>query len=187
MKKETIRIIILSGLLTGCTSTLTKVEPTKPEETLIIGRAEFNCSNSPRGHLSAGIYRTYLTLQFQNIETEENYTIYTEGENGFFIINNPSVNVIKLKKITAKDFSGASAFLAPNDQNIYTLRKGKVNNLGLLACTADLVDSEYDQTFNAGYEDTMKLFSERFPDSEWNNREWVNIDGKKQNKPSTLP
>ena len=180
MKKEIILAITLTALISGCTSTLTKIEPTNSAATLIVGRAEFNCSNSPRKKLSVGSYQNGLIIQFQNIETKENFTIYTEGKDGFFFINNPSIKTLKLKKITVKDhFTGWSAFLAPNDQNIYTLKQGKVNNLGLLVCHVDLIDSEYDQTFNAGYDDTVKQFLERYPDSQWNNFEWINIIGKK--------
>ena len=179
MTKGIFCILIAVAFLTGCTSTITNLEPASPTDTLIVGRAEFKCINAPRDQLAPRVYKEGLIVQLQDVDTKEQFTVYTEGKHGYFLISKPSIKTLKLKKITAKDyFTGCSAFIAPNHQNIYPIQSGKVNNLGLLMCYADLDNSDFGNLFNREYEDTETLFSERYPDSKWNSWTWTNLVGE---------
>ena len=60
----------------------------------------------------------------------------------------------------------------------YELERNKVNNLGLILWEADMNSRSHSITSNAEYVPTRQAFAERYPESLWSQREWVELRGK---------
>jgi hypothetical protein len=69
--------------------------------------------------------------------------------------------------------------MLPRAKRIYEIEPGKVNNLGYFHWVANMQSRSHRILSNKEYAETRQAFAERYPESLWNGKEWVQIRGVK--------
>lgn len=189
--------LAVTGLLlaASCVTTTFTREPAGENETLVVGRILFECQLTRTGSIPIGKYRYGVKLEFEDVETRRILKLQTVDTKGFFCLHNPQGNQLRLirlaysqglaqvdrhKKSSTKQFlkeasKGASTSMTPQHPPTYRVQRGKVNNLGSILWTGDMSSRRHNYTFNREYDETRKVFVERYPESLWIHREWVDV------------
>ncbi len=178
-------IILLSLFFTSCAS-ITKVEPSDQNNSLVVGQLIWNADVK-------GTQKGYLILEFENLTTDKKMEFRAVSKNGlFYFLGSPNsqyhlTKIHRKVKQTGKDelvrFSSSLNINANN--SVVTITPGKVLNLGYITWISDADDrnvsnASLNQDFSSV--DVKKLFAEKFADSAWNSYEWIDMEFSAINK-----
>ncbi len=153
-------------------------DPVDANDTLIIGRVILRITESDNPELFKGDYRKLIKVHFKNLKTNEVTIINSKDRRGLFYLLNPESGDYQVTKITYKNVRGGKLEILTKNKNIFTVKKGKVNNIGLLEFNSDLVKSEHENLFYRGFKRTRKRFEKKYPESKWNFNDWMIIKAK---------
>lgn len=195
-------VLLVTGslLVTSCAATTTFVrEPAGDGDTLVLGRVLFDCQLTRTGSVPIGKYRYGVELEFEDPDTGVLLKARGVDTEGFFFFHNPRSRRLRLvrlsyhsglaqpelhpqardtKRSPPKSSRGASAAMRPFRARTYEIRGNRVNNLGHLVWTGDMASRAHTITFNQEYAETRARFAERYPDSLWIRKDWVEIRSK---------
>ncbi len=174
-------IILLSLIFTSCAS-ITKVEPSDQNKSLVVGQLTWDSEIK-------GSQRGNLILEFENLTTGEKIEIDAVTKNGLFYFSASPNSQYQLTKIHRMVKQGSKDELIKYSSSldihkissVVEIVPEKVINLGYISWISDsddrnVSDAEFIQNFSK--EDVKKLFIEKFTESEWNFYEWIDIEFK---------
>jgi hypothetical protein len=171
---------LLMLMLVGCSTIL---EPTKPEDSLLIGQLTLK-SEGWEDFMNASINGTLkgaISMQIENTDTGETYATSTSS-NGFFSKINPASGIYVIKKLVYQNTS-TNAYITltwePNIKLKYIqVDPGKVINIGILTWVATKnKDNKKSSLIQDDKPEILKdQFVVDFPKSLWLQREWVNLN-----------
>jgi hypothetical protein len=191
-------LLAAAGLLLffSCTPipTFTR-EPAGEAETLVIGQVLFDCQLTKTGSIPIGKYSYNVELQFEDASTGNIMDIKSVDPQGFFYFHNPGFSQVYLvglyyeqyyaqpdihKPPSGKLFDKETSKLATAGMTLdrkkrYAIQPHKVNNLGLLLWEGDMRSRSHHLAFNRNYSETRENFKKRYPQSRWNNQQWVEV------------
>ncbi len=179
MKVSNLFILLLVTLLSSCVSITNKLkEPTDSNDTLLVGRLVFKCLGTNLYTIPTGDYRSGIKIEFFDQISGDVIIVYSYSKYGFFKINNPDISSYIITEIMYEAPLGGVVLIEPVYDNRFIIKKGKVNNLGLLTWTGNLPKFKHITVFNKEYEETRNLFFDKYSRSLWNKKEWVNLKGR---------
>lgn len=181
MKKTLLILIFVVSLfsISGCSTIL---EPSNPEDSLLIGQLTLNSQGWDDYHNTSvnGVIKNGISMKIENTDTGEIYTTSTSSDGYFFKLNPKSGNYI-LKRLEYQSNTANSEamyrqtlYWEPNLTLKYIdVEPGNVINLGSLTWTTfnKLCIITQDNT----PEYLKESLEQKFPKSLWLQREWVNV------------
>ena len=168
-------------------------EPLVEDDCLVIGRVELDCYLTRTGSLPIGHYRYNVKLEFVDMESNRMKQVTTVDPKGFFYIYNPESSRFFLKRMHYTQYhvqpelhpqkgkpkiklpKSATASIKPKRKIVFTLQRNNVNNLGLIEWRANMRDGKHEVTHSQAHAETRQEFANKYPESLWAQREWVNI------------
>ena len=184
MKKLLGALSMISLLLClGCAKGL-PMKPSGPEDTLVVGRIKLeavgfkNESDIPTVN---GLHESGLALAFENVTSEEPLVIVSKS-GGLFCANGLQPGMYGLVKLTIKVSGGRGyATMSTSFKRapvIFPIEPAKVTNLGCLTWVAD--DRSGESYIRQEYAPAIlhDFVAEKFPESAWLAREWLEVDIK---------
>jgi len=180
--KMCVIVICSTFLVFGCASF---PEPNKENQTLVIGKIiQHGTGYRFYGSVSVnGTNKFGIQITLQELISGQAYTMRTRSDGMFFSVNIPE-GEYKITRIYLRKKSGsawASMTWVPRDSDEYRLEivNGKVNNFGSTSweCESGVKNSMF---YNREYEQVRDSFQENNRSSNWNEREWVNINIKRE-------
>lgn len=180
MKRFFIGISLLI-LLSGCATTTFVNESRgsgKELKTLVIGQIEVNLSKIGPGYMALeGTHRANIEITIENIATGEESTRLSKGQDGYFYMINPDHLRYKIVRIKVLEKRGNRKmwYTIPLRKS-FTISMNKVNNLGFITYMSVHRENEY--AFHQDFEghNMRGWFKETFPESKWNDKEWVDVN-----------
>ncbi|MCP4399406.1 MAG: hypothetical protein GY801_19165 [bacterium] len=199
MKCKMIAAVVGIVCIVSCTPvpTFTR-EPQSEDDWLVIGQIELYCHLTRTGSLPIGHYSYGVKLEFVDMESRRVIRVTTVDPKGFFYFYNPGSSQFYLKKIsyfqshvqpelhpqvntsTSTTTDGVTASITPRKKIVYRIEKHHVNNLGYIEWRADMHWGEHEMNYNQAYAETQQEFAKKYPESLWNQREWVNVFAKEK-------
>jgi len=134
-----------------------------------------------------------VKLEFVDMESNRVIRVTTVDPQGFFYFYNPESRQFYLKKLSYSQFyvqpelhpqvnprqpkntNGVTVSISPRRKIVYRIEQHNVNNLGFIEWRADMHYENHEIKYNQGYEEAQQAFAQKYPESLWNQREWVNI------------
>lgn len=171
-------------------------EPLAEDDCLVIGRVELDCYSTRTGSLPIGHYKYNVNLEFVDMESNRVMRVTTVDPKGFFYLYNPASSRFFLKRMHYTQYyvqpelhprkgepkkelpKSATASIEPERKIVFTLQQNKVNNLGFIEWRADMSDEKHEITYSQAYAETRQEFANKYPESLWDQREWVNVVAK---------
>jgi len=173
-------IVVFVLVAVGCATTTFREEPKPPDRgTLLIGQVQVE-SKSKSNKWRSYVTKRNINVYLYDINEFEEYQVLTHGDGVFYIVL-PN----ERKEILIQGFKVGIPHSYTDIKYIrcVTLHPGKVNNVGHFTCTVEIgsivkekanwIHREVTQDVKVDYEGVRKWFQSTFPDSAWNNREWV--------------
>ncbi len=200
MRQAALLTVVVSLLLVSCAPTPTFIrEPAGGVETLVIGRVLLENQHYKAGSVPIGKFKRNVKLEFEDVDTGKKLTARGVDARGFFFLHNPASSRLRLvrfsfhsavsqveyhpkpgkKKKSVWEDKGATIAMLPRAKRIYEIEPGKVNNLGYFHWVANMQSRSHRILSNKEYAETRQAFAERYPESLWNGKEWVQIRGVK--------
>lgn len=184
--KNSVKLMILIVLfvlvisMVGC-----QFEPKDENDSLIIGKMDlmmvgFDSSEKLLRQRVNGRHTGAINITFSNEDTGKNYYVMTDRQ-GFFHIYNPQPGTYNITKMQFKVDAGFGwTQITDSSERLLHIKvePAKVVNLGNMIWIAVSVD---DRHFNSRLqldpnpEQLKELFEQKFPDSLWLERTWVNF------------
>lgn len=166
--------------IVGC-----QFEPKDQNDSLIIGKIDlmmigFDSSEKLLKQRVNGKHTGAIKITFSNEDIRKNYYVMTDRQ-GFFHIYNPQPGTYNITKMEFKVDAGSGwTQITDSSERLLHIKvePAKVVNLGNMQWIAISVDSRH---FNSSLqldpnpEQLKELFAEKFPDSLWMERTWVNF------------
>jgi len=170
-------LIFVFVVFSSCATTKFSKEPDESITTLLVGQIRLETYGIPIGYELKGPYTSPIQIYLENMSTGEIAKLESKGSEGFFSMINPSAKSYRIQKIYLKAFGEnyyAEFEFIISSEVILNINEGKVNNLGLIEWKYDY---NYKRQYadNLNYEKTKIWFEEKYPESVWNKKEWVNI------------
>jgi len=182
-----IPIFIGAVLLGGCATTGKVTEPSRPDSTLLIGRIKLACSNFPQYWYCNGEHTSGIVIDLRNVSTKEIVSIKSKGSDGLFSLIDPKEGIYAIIRLTFKTGSGRSTttlYFGDRKSRGFKIVRNSVNNMGDISwqeiyltkidestgATQDSLD------FKRNYEEVKTWFGATYPESEWNRKDWLNVD-----------
>ena len=193
MRNTLLTLFAIQLLLVSCVpSGQFKREPKSEAETLVIGRVLLYNQRYKAGSVPIGKFRYGVQLEFEDADTGKKITTKAIDSKGFFYLHNPSASKIRLMRFSyhsavsqveyhpkkgakKKQDKGATIAMKPNVKRLYELEAGKVNNLGYFEWTANMQNRTHNIKLDREYNETREAFTKRYPESIWNEKEWVTV------------
>jgi hypothetical protein len=192
--------VLLSLLVVSCAPTSMFIKEPKGEvETLVIGRVLLENQRYKAGSVPIGKFTRNVALEFEDVDTGKKLVSKGVDTRGFFYLHNPTTSRLRLvrfsfhsptsqveyhpkpgkkKKSIWKD-KGATIAMIPKVKYVYEIALGKVNNLGYFHWIADMQTRSHRLISQHEYTETRQTFAERYPESLWNGKVWIQIKGMK--------
>jgi hypothetical protein len=180
MKVRTLALNIICTLviivfLLSCATTKFYAEPDEASSTILVGQISLLTSEIPYGYEAKDTYTKGIEIHLENMSTGEIKKLYSRGDGYFFMIN-PEAKSYYLKKlylhVYETNYRWKFSCTFGHNVKIY-IEDGKVNNLGFVRWHVNYKSQQQD-VVNYDYDARKAMFKEKFPESEWNNKEWVN-------------
>lgn len=182
MKKLLAMLSIISLLLClGCTKDL-PLEPTGPDDTLVVGRIKLEATgfkSEPDMPSVNGVHESGIELTFEDTASEEPL-VMTSKSGGLFFAKGLQPGMYRLAKLFIK-ISGKYGYVTMGtsfrqSQVIFPIEPAKVTNLGCLTWVADDISggSQIRQEYAPGILHDFVL--DKYPESAWLAREWLDVD-----------
>jgi hypothetical protein len=184
-------VVLATLFLMSCMSLTFYEEPSSEQETLVIGRILFDCQNTQPGGVPIGEYTYNVELAFEDMDTGR-VLESSSGDKGFFYIRNPKGLRLRLIGLAYEQIGAetegyteeelersmemlAIAVFQPVNPSVFEIRRNKVNNLGLIVWEGDMSMDTHTITTSLEYEETLATFMDRYPESLWIQKRWVEI------------
>jgi hypothetical protein len=194
-------VFILSGILLvfisisgGCATTPKIKDPPTPESGLLVGRIKLTCTDFPGSWGVNGDHTGGIEIYFRNVSTKEIISVKSSGEDGFFyILHPPEGGLILYDMKFVKKSARQTTTLPYRFEEVIGLgiKPSSVNNVGDIHWSnhAETRESkEYSQKgshatlhaessheFRFNYKEVENWFKKTFPDSAWNDKNWVSV------------
>lgn len=190
MKKVLLLVffILLIVFLTSCASTKFIVEPETPSMgTLLIGQIEVNVSGWPRPTAMNGVHKRDIEVHLYDYTRHKEITMTSKEEGTFYYVtdnNTKEINITGFEVNRVRGGGGDKSIVNLDYGKQIPLHKGKVNNVGHIIYTIEVTGQSPGMAnrtkieANVWYKvsgDIRQWFKKTFPESEWNNKEWVYI------------
>lgn len=160
--------VILITVLTNCSSL---PEPSPKGGTLITGWLAVEINTTGRMKVMDNSNRKYnIKLYFKNNATGKETIISTKSD-GWLVSNKINSGSYTLNKIflEVKELNTIYSFTLGGSYNT-EIKEGVVNNIGFT--TINIEDGKYSYG-TKDYSVIQTTFKEKYPNSEWNNHEWI--------------
>lgn len=184
--KNSVKLMVLIVLfvfvisLAGC-----KFEPKNQNDSLIIGKIDlkmvgFDSSEKLLNQRVNGKHTGAINITFSNENIRKNYYVMTDRQ-GFFYIYNPQPGTYNITKMQFKVDAGSGwTQITDSSERLLHIKvePTKVVNLGNMIWIATSVDSRHFNSrlqLDPNPEQLKELFAQKFPDSLWMERTWVNF------------
>jgi len=189
----TILILISFLLIGGCATTSRITEPTSPDSALLIGRIKLTCTEFPKTWNINGDHPNGVVVYLANVSTKEIIKVRSRGSDGLFYLID--LDVDKYVIVAFSFQSGGSRHTVnlgfeTKDVRYFEIKRNFVNNLGDIkwrskyetkvgtewskagSTTTFSVKDSYNYLGN--YDEVKSWFEETYPESDWNNKNWIN-------------
>jgi hypothetical protein len=192
-------IVIVILILGGCASSGKITEPTHAESVLLVGRIKATCEEFEEMWNMNGEHTDKIEIDIRNLSTNEMTTVRSKGANGVFYVNEAQYGVYTIERFSYTSRGSRTVFNLGhllNDGVNFTLDQNAVYNLGDIEWYAKCKKRESKEYKDKGaqyiYEvETMHYYQENFnalkvwfeatyPESSWNNRNWINVEYTKR-------
>ena len=191
--KISITIPILVGflLIGGCATTARITEPTSPGSTLLIGRIKVICTGFPSKWHANGDHTNGVMVKLRDVSNEI-ISIRAHGADGLLYLVDPDIDrytIVLLHVQVGTSRTLLDLYYRTSDP-IY-IKGNSVNNLGDILWRCDYVSkkaAEYTKSgthteikinnslvYKDNYDEVKAWFEETYPESAWNNKNWVNF------------
>jgi hypothetical protein len=146
---------------------------TAENDTLIVG--QFNIlRDMTRNKEVNGTFTGGIKLSFRSVNDNSISNCLTQ-EDGWFFLAVADEGIYELSELYYERAGGNTRYIFnPNLERCFVVKKGKVNNLGLI--TLSYEDRKTSLEDSTKYDTIKTAFSERFAELEWNNVEWVHTN-----------
>jgi len=173
-----ILILVLTVLVIvgSCAWTKFVQEPGGASPTLLIGQIMIYVTKCPQPASLDGTHKKDITIQLEDQLTAKIIELKSKGIDGYFSIINPENYHYKIVgfRLHEKTDRGTRELAFSFNGNII-IDSGKVNNVGIIECDVNFKSTKVDIRVNQKYEDIKIWFAEKYPESAWNKKEWVNV------------
>ena len=181
-------LLIIAG---GCATTARITEPTSPGSTLLIGRIKVTCTGFPNKLYANGDHADGVIVKLKDVSNEI-ISIRARGVDGLLYLVDPDIDRYTIVQIYLTTGSSSTRLRLDHRTNdsIY-IEGNSVNNLGDILLRYDYVSKEAKESTKSGtstvikvnrsleykgnYDEVKAWFEETYPESAWNNKNWVNI------------
>jgi len=190
MKKIFLLILFipLIVLLTSCATTKFIAEPKTPDMgTLLIGQIEVHVSDWPEPSAMNGVHRRNIQVHLYDSAERKEIKMTSRGEGTFYLVSENRTKMIDISgfMVRTKIEGGPVSTLNLEYGKKVLLQDGKVNNVGRIIFIVEVIGQgpgrgnvgtyiQTSESYKVKFEDIKPWFRETFPESEWNNKEWVN-------------
>jgi hypothetical protein len=179
MRGRTVVWFLLLGLaLVGCVS----IPRATPEnDTLVVGR--FNLvRDESRNKQFNGTYSAGIRLTFRCVEDDRMFKISTQP-GGWFFLSNLTEGIYELTELYyIKESSNTRYIFDPKIERCFVVKRGKVNNLGLVKLVYE--DRGLHLEDSQEYGAIQAEFQTQYAESNWNDEAWA--DTKLRLGPRTI-
>lgn len=176
LSKVSILLIVL--LIISCVSLS---EPIEGENALLVGQSIAVFSNFDGAGYPAldGEHKVGLTISIVDMNTGKKQTAYT-NEEGMFVFEVVPGHSYYVRSMLIKARSGDGSWSEIRigaEQNRFDIVSDGVFNIGTIVWEYHKFGNpEFLSTFKGFKEVSVKdLFMEKYPESEWNNAEWIQV------------
>ncbi len=188
-----ILILVLAVLIIigGCATTARITEPTSPSSTLLIGRIKVTCTGFPSKWHANGDHTNGVIVELKDVSNEI-ISIKARGADGLLYLVDPDIARYTIVQIHLQTGTSRSTLRLDHRTNDSIYIKGNsVNNLGDILLRYDYVSkkaAEFSKRgtyteimvnrsleYKGNYDEVKAWFEETYPESAWNNKNWVNI------------
>ena len=196
MKSRTFVIILILVLavliiIGGCATTARITEPTSPSSTLLIGRIKVTCTGFPSGWNANGDHANGVIVKLRDVSNEI-ISIRARGADGLLYLVDPDIDRYTIVQIHLQTGTGSHTLtLRQGTSDSIHIKGNSVNNLGDILLRFDYVSKKAAEYTKAGtytemkvnssleykdnYDEVKAWFEETYPESAWNNKNWVNF------------
>jgi hypothetical protein len=187
-------LIVMSTIMVGCTTTPKITDPPTPASGIIIGRITLTCKDFPGSWGVNGDHTRGIEISLRNLSTKEIVSVKSSGDDGFFYLITPSDESLMFWELRfVKKAARQTVTLPYRFEEIIGVgvRSSRVNNVGDIHWIerAETGESkEYSRKglhttlsahssyeFKLNFNEVANWFKAIFPDTAWNNKEWVSV------------
>ncbi len=186
-----ILIFVLIAFLGSCATTARITEPTSPGSTLLIGRIKVICTGFPSSMHANGDHTNGVIVKLRDVSNEI-ISIRAHGADGLLYLVDPDIERYTIVQIHLQTGTGSSTLnLRLGTRDSIHIKGNSVNNLGDILLRFDYVSKKAAEYTKAGthtevkvntsleykdnYDEVKAWFEETYPESAWNNKNWVNF------------
>lgn len=186
-------------LLGGCATTGKITEPSQDVSTSLMGRIKLTCSYFPQYWYCNGEHTNGIVIDLRNVSTKEIMKITSKGPEGLLFLPVKEGRYI-ITRLTFKTGGGntkTTLYFGDDKSRSFTVFRNVVNNIGdihweeiYLAKTDESYGSgggskggtsitgstQNSCNFKNNYEEVKTWFAATYPESEWNNKKWHNVE-----------
>lgn len=178
--------IPLIVFLTSCATTKFIAEPEPTDMgTLFIGQIEVHISGWPGQSAMNGVHRRDIYVYLYDYVEHKEIKMTSREEGTFYLICDNSPKMIDISGFMVRRTRFDTGILNLEYGKKVLLEAGKVNNVGRIIYVVeamgqspgmgDTINIQADVRYKVKFEDIKPWFRKTFPESEWNNKEWVNL------------
>lgn len=176
-----ILILTILVFIGGCATTKLGKEPDETLDTLLVGQLRLSLIEFPGKYGFKDTYTQQIALYLENTSTGAVIRLFSKGEGGYFILINPSAGKYKIVKFWKQTRSThwRGTWEYPITGAYMQIADGKVNNFGLTELTMTYFPGDIFKGGiipNRSFDDTKTLFKEKYPESAWLEKEWLNVE-----------
>jgi len=182
-------IALSLAIVTGCATTSFREEPKAPDRgTLLIGQVQVEIKDWPRKEMN-GVHRRNVQVYLYDNNEKKRYQITSHGDGVFYVVfPDEKKQIFILGFVVKGNTLGGTNTINVDYRKWVDLYAGKVNNVGRITATVQTEGIAKQRTSNivydisqdvkVDYENIRQWFQKTFPESAWNNKEWVDIPHK---------
>ncbi len=190
-----ILIFIVFLIIGGCATTSKITEPTHAGSILLVGRVKATCEEFEQMWNMNGEHTNNIEIDLRNLSTNEVTSVRSRGADGVFYVDDPKYGVYTIERFSYTSRGSRTAFSLYhilNDGVTFSIEQNAVYNLGDIEWYAKCIkreSKEYSEAstqyvfevqtthyYQQNFAELKTWFENTYPDSSWNNKNWINID-----------
>lgn len=186
MKRTIIAFLAVLLIFSGCSTTKFRQEPTEQKTNIILGQLNITIKNFDRFHGTnfngKHTHDVSIFINKPGADEEDRIRINSSGSQGWFFaagVEPGEYEVVEFS-YTVRSGSNWSKLYWPlheNSRQKFTIYADKVNNLGEVQWISDKKEGNV-YYFIESFENVKENFTDTFYESEWLEKEWIEIDAK---------
>ncbi len=175
-------VILFALAISGCSGFKIIKEPDNFDKSLLLGSTTFSILNSDVAAIKDGDHHSTVVLEMRNSISDKLYKVESSNSDGFFYSFDLKPGKYSIKRVILKktiSYSDSeethSLYIRPQEEMIFNIKSGEVNNIGELLVTMNMSDN-YSKMYLSNHEKVKKFFIEENKGSQWLHRKWNSIE-----------